>query len=331
MTSYRQPTSLSPSDWLGEVIQLEPGAFRAHSTMRVMNDVAIRKTRTSHASLHRLAAPSGWVSVIMSDGAMLVGGGHRLAPQECVVLHSRAQVEAVTECQSEVISVAVSGSSWSNALERLEIRATAWSPGAYLVRCEREAMFTLRSRADAALQVHPETTRAATNSAPPRRLTDDLIDQVKRVANESSSSPRTQWSRRARRQRAVALARHYIREHLADPIRLSDLCSYAHLRPRALEYGFREVLRLSPLSYLKVLRLNVVHRQLVSNSCASRSISAIALDAGFSHFGQFGVDYKRLFLESPSATRRRVADARFRTMAHSMQPPARAVQLLHCL
>jgi len=252
--------------------------------MRVMNEVAIRKTSTSHASLHRLAAPSGWVSVIMSDGAMLVGGGHRLAPQECVVLHSRAQVEAVTECQSEVISVAVSESFWSNALERLEIRATAWSPGAYVVRCEREAMFTLRSRADAALQAYAEPTRAATNSAPPRRLTDDLIDQVKRVANESSSPPRAQWSGRARRQRAVALARHYIREHLADPIRLSDLCSYAHVRPRALEYGFRELSRLSPLSY---------------------SLTTIALDAGFSHFSQFGVDYKRLFLESPSATRRR--------------------------
>ena len=182
-----------------------------------------------------------------------------------------------------MISVAVSESSWSHALERLEIRATAWSPGSYVVRCEREAMFTLRSRADAALQAHPDATRAATNSAPPRRLTDDLIDQVTRVANESSSILRAQWSGRARRHRAVALARHYIRQHLADPIRLSDLCSYAHVRPRALEYGFREVLRLSPLSYLKVLRLNVVHRQLVSNSCASRSISAIALDAGFSH------------------------------------------------
>src|SRR5262252_8786174 len=33
VTSYRQPISLSPSDWLRELIQLEPGASRAHSTM----------------------------------------------------------------------------------------------------------------------------------------------------------------------------------------------------------------------------------------------------------------------------------------------------------
>ena len=36
-----------------------------------------------------------------------------------------------------------------------------------------------------------------------------------------------------------------------------------------------------------------------------RSISEVALDSGFCHLGQFAYDYKRLFMESPSTTRRR--------------------------
>jgi AraC-like DNA-binding protein len=79
------------------------------------------------------------------------------------------------------------------------------------------------------------------------------------------------------------------------------------LRARTLEYGFHDILCLTPIHYVKVLRLNQVHRQLLSPLYVGHSISALALDAGFQHLGQFAVDYKRLFLESPSATRRRLA------------------------
>ena len=37
---------------------------------------------------------------------------------------------------------------------------------------------------------------------------------------------------------------------------------------------------------------------------AERSVSELALDCGFCHLSQFAADYKRVFLESPSATRR---------------------------
>jgi AraC-like DNA-binding protein len=60
---------------------------------------------------------------------------------------------------------------------------------------------------------------------------------------------------------------------------------------------------------VKVLRLNDVRRQLLSYSHVCRSISELALDAGFTHLSQFAMDYKKLFLESPSMTRRRIAVA----------------------
>jgi AraC-like DNA-binding protein len=41
------------------------------------------------------------------------------------------------------------------------------------------------------------------------------------------------------------------------------------------------------------------------------NISQLALDSGLTHLGQFATDYKRLFRESPSATRNR-ARARYR-------------------
>ena len=59
------------------------------------------------------------------------------------------------------------------------------------------------------------------------------------------------------------------------------------------------------MSYIRMLRLGEVRIQL-NGASEKRSISEIALDAGFSHLSQFVVDYKRVFGETPSATRRGV-------------------------
>ena len=51
-------------------------------------------------------------------------------------------------------------------------------------------------------------------------------------------------------------------------------------------------------------RLGEVRRRLQTSNAAERSVSEVALDCGFCHLSQFAADYKRVFLESPSATRR---------------------------
>jgi AraC-like DNA-binding protein len=43
---------------------------------------------------------------------------------------------------------------------------------------------------------------------------------------------------------------------------------------------------------------------LQTSNPSERSVSELALDCGFCHLSQFAADYKRVFLESPSATRR---------------------------
>jgi AraC-like DNA-binding protein len=51
------------------------------------------------------------------------------------------------------------------------------------------------------------------------------------------------------------------------------------------------------------VRLNHVRRRLLSPEWKSRTISRIALDCGFWHLSQFAADYRRMFGETPSATR----------------------------
>jgi AraC-like DNA-binding protein len=108
----------------------------------------------------------------------------------------------------------------------------------------------------------------------------------------------------SRRRMAVERVRRFIHEHLAETMTLAELCQHAHLQARSLEYGFRDLVGLSPFKYIKMLRLAEVRRRLQTTNAAERSVSELALDCGFCHLSQFAADYKRVFLESPSATRR---------------------------
>ena len=107
-----------------------------------------------------------------------------------------------------------------------------------------------------------------------------------------------------RRRMAVERVRRFIHEHLAESLTLADLCRHAHLQARSLEYGFRDLVGLSPFKYIKMLRLGEVRRRLQASDASQLSVSEAALDCGFSHLSQFAADYKRMFLESPSATPR---------------------------
>src|SRR4029078_6150430 len=113
----------------------------------------------------------------------------------------------------------------------------------------------------------------------------------------------------SRRRMGVERVRRFIHEHLAETMTLAELCQHAHLQARSLEYGFRDLVGLSPFKYIKMLRLAEVRRRLQTSNAAERSVSELALDCGFCHLSQFAADYKRVFLESPSATRRAIGRA----------------------
>ncbi|WP_424990921.1 helix-turn-helix domain-containing protein [Fluviibacterium sp. S390] len=89
---------------------------------------------------------------------------------------------------------------------------------------------------------------------------------------------------------------------LHDPPTIVELCTAAGVSERTLQYAFRTHFGLSPMTYLRLLRLNRVRDILVDASPGTTSVTAIAMDHGFLHLGRFARDYKRLFGQSPSAT-----------------------------
>lgn len=100
--------------------------------------------------------------------------------------------------------------------------------------------------------------------------------------------------------RAIA----YIEEHADHPVTLLDIAQAAHCGIRSLHRAFTEWRGITPMRYLKEVRLRNV-RQALLNPSEGDSVTDLAIRWGFLHLGQFSVDYRRAFGEKPSDTFRR--------------------------
>ncbi len=105
-----------------------------------------------------------------------------------------------------------------------------------------------------------------------------------------------------RRFAAVRACERYMRDHVDAPLTLLDLSQIAGMRSRSLINAFEAVTGLSPIEYLKRLRLNGVHRALNHAGKARPRIIDVATAWGFWHMGHFSADYRTMFGEAPSET-----------------------------
>ncbi|WP_432808952.1 helix-turn-helix domain-containing protein [Pantanalinema sp. GBBB05] len=108
-----------------------------------------------------------------------------------------------------------------------------------------------------------------------------------------------------RRSRLVKQANDYMQAHLDQPLTLTDLCQALGTSNRALCYGFQEIFGMSPMSYLKTLRLQSVYRALKTADSSNTTVTEIASQFGFYHLSYFARDYKQMFGELPSQTLKR--------------------------
>ena len=103
----------------------------------------------------------------------------------------------------------------------------------------------------------------------------------------------------------VQLAEEWALTRNDYPIYVADLCKAAGVSERTLEYAFQEILAMTPVAFLRRLRLHRVRRALRVGTPKTTTVSAEALKWGFWHFGDFSRAYKNCFGETPSHTLRR--------------------------
>jgi AraC-like DNA-binding protein len=100
----------------------------------------------------------------------------------------------------------------------------------------------------------------------------------------------------------VRRVERYIEEHASDRISLSDLVEVAGVSARTLQTSFIRFRNMSPMSYLRRIRLDLAYNELARPGNRRISVSEVAYVLGLGHLGRFARDYKLRFGETPSQT-----------------------------
>ncbi|MCW2553390.1 MAG: rhaS [Mycobacterium sp.] len=100
--------------------------------------------------------------------------------------------------------------------------------------------------------------------------------------------------------RAIA----YIDDHADEDIGVAEIASAVYVTPRALQYMFRRHLESTPMAYLRRVRLDQAHHDLVTGDRWTTTVTAAAARWGFAHTGRFAVLYRETYGQSPHVTLR---------------------------
>ena len=83
------------------------------------------------------------------------------------------------------------------------------------------------------------------------------------------------------------------------PLTTSTLARQCHVSVRTLQEGFRRQLGMSPMAYVRAVRLRRAHRDLRSADPSHSTVAAIAHRWGFTHLGRFAEAHKTVYGETP--------------------------------
>ncbi|MGW0392930.1 AraC family transcriptional regulator [Streptomyces sp. NPDC003042] len=103
---------------------------------------------------------------------------------------------------------------------------------------------------------------------------------------------------------AVRRAADFCVEHAHEPISVADMAQAARVSVWSLREGFRTHMAVTPLAYLRSVRLGRARRDLLAAAYGhtTETVTGVALRWGFTHLGRFTGYYRKTYGETPSQT-----------------------------
>jgi AraC-like DNA-binding protein len=104
--------------------------------------------------------------------------------------------------------------------------------------------------------------------------------------------------------RAVWRAVEFIHAHPDRPLNLAHVAAAAGSTERSLQAGFQRHLGVTPMTFLRQVRLDRAHADLRRAEPVGETVARVAHRWGFVHLGRFAAEYRKRHGERPSETLR---------------------------
>jgi AraC family transcriptional regulator, ethanolamine operon transcriptional activator len=293
-----------------DAVQLQAQPFHARRVTVNLGDVNVVFQATNHRVRTRSASHQGLLSyVVFGPQALGTVNGVQVRADLLLAVPAHTETGFVAEAGWESVAFLVAADfleSHMAARQRLdELRLPQRvEPLSADARCVRQ-MFELGKRvAETAAQAPAQFDDSPLERAAAQvEVIETLLTALR--ASSGSTLARSDQTRQTQSV-IVKAAEDYALSKIGQRIYVSDLCKATATSERALEYAFKTVMGLSPVQFLARLRLHRAREALLKAPAGGpASVSTIALDWGFWHFGEFARAYKELFNELPSDTLRR--------------------------
>ena len=294
-TIGRWEMSLTPSEY--------EASIRQH---KVIDGPRLQCSRLEFDSAVTLVSsvPHGFVSVAISQSS--VGrptvNDHKLRPNEIIVLYSGEPVHYVCEPNETLFTLTTT---MEHYVQCLEGHSTIDVLAGRNEHRFQVANFKLMQSAIEAINAHfidasnpPLQQRSGSEiSAVEDALLTSLLKALKPAGRSALRTP-------TRRKVAIE-AIEYIHQNSKKALCMKALVRQLETTTRTLHHGFVETFGISPIAYVRNLRLANVRRDLICNTWPT--VTETAMYWNFHHLSRFSKAYQDAYGEIPSETARRNA------------------------
>ena len=285
--------------WDADYRQITPGPFRVQIAGRLIDDISLFREASGPRIAAASQSPDDCVSVILGTSAdEFRMSGYKANHNRVLVVPPGFALSITVPNGGEALTVDIPEAVFREFLQAVTGR-DSMDPVTQI------ASFTVGTRRLAPLH---QMIKGYLSVAGYRRVEpgdrERLVTRICGLLHHPASKPiGGDPYRRVSRDRVIRRAKDYIHAHLADNVRVPDLCRHSGVSLRTLERAFKREIGVTPNQYLKAARLHAARHELQSDEAMHLTVADIALKCGFTHMGRFSQIYRRHFGVLPSKDR----------------------------
>ena len=283
-------------------LQLSPGAVAQTTQTAVLDGLHVRRI-AYHVSIGgRIAAGAGKlvVAYFPNQAGLAKINGRLWLDQRLGVIHDDVEISTSAPAVLELIEIDIERFPLIRALISNAQAGSNWvallpATSSVAARAEKQIRQAITSGIEMSREPHGFQT---------------LVASLYR-AIECGLAPEQHIPRDEGPRDAVKATKAYVWSNMCSDVALAVLADSIGCSPRTLSNYYLRLYGMSPMRYLKTMRLNHVRGLLRDPKC-EQTIADVAADHGFWHMGHFSEQYRYLFGETASETLRAARTPRCR-------------------
>jgi AraC family ethanolamine operon transcriptional activator len=291
--------------WSQDYIQLEKGAFSGATTSVTGRNMQIFRESMNRAVDQIASAPDetyviGIPTIIDGEASW---GGEPVKADSLITLEPNAELLFRTSHFSEITAAVIPAShleEYAEAVEGIDLRKIMDNVNPVEIipaDISQKFLSNLNSCTDYISKSgdNPNIQHIL------RHYEDDLLDSCLQALIHAADCKERHHDQRIHRY-VVSRVRDLTLSCDGEPLTIGEICISLCISRRTLNHAFSRVLGITPVEYMRFIRLHRIRAELQESPSEITTIANVAAKWGFWHMSLFSRYYRELFGECPSVT-----------------------------